>query len=87
MNTLLEMDWYSHIDQEYEWLRDFVYNPTETWNKALTLGGKNQRLLLRYTRNYRCLHTIIFLVHREIMQFDFSKISNLIIQKLVYICR
>ena len=44
MNALPEIDWYSHIDQEYEWLRDFVYNPTETWNKALTLGGKNQRL-------------------------------------------
>ena len=38
--NLFEIDWYSYIDEEYEWLRDFVYNPTETWNKALQKGGK-----------------------------------------------
>ena len=37
--NLFEIDWYSYIDEEYEWLRDFVYNPTETWNKALAKGG------------------------------------------------
>ena len=38
--NLYEIDWYSYIDEEYEWLRDFVYNPTETWNKALAKGGE-----------------------------------------------
>lgn len=36
---LLEKDWYSYVDVEYEWLRDFVHNPTETWAKALEQGG------------------------------------------------
>ncbi len=38
--NLFEIDWYSYIDEEYEWLRDFVQNPTKTWNIALTKGGE-----------------------------------------------
>ena len=38
--NLHEIHWYSYIDEEYEWLRDFVFSPTETWNKALAKGGE-----------------------------------------------
>ena len=44
--NLYEIDWYGYIDEEYEWLRDFVYSPTETWNKALAKGGEYFKSLI-----------------------------------------
>ncbi len=53
--NLFEIDWYSYIDEEYEWLRDFVYNPAETWKMALSKGGKSMMTLRCQTGENWCL--------------------------------